>query len=588
LLAGWGAAAVACAVAAWGWLRPTAPLPVLRYAMSLPDDQALGTHRGVRIAISPDGAQLAYVGVGPDGQQLLVRRRDQLAATAIPGTRDAINPSFAPDGQRIAMAASIGTGGILVVGLSGAPPVTIVDGAVGADGLTWSRDGNVYYDGLTQGSTVGLMRVSAEGGVPTQVTTVDTAAGEVDHIWPQALPAARGVLFTIVSRSARDAGRVAVLDFDSGETRVLFEGLTARYLESGHLIYVLANGSMVGVRFDLGRLAVTGEPFAIANEVATRVFGAVDLAVSENGTLIYSTGSQVEGGSELVRVARDGSAVVLDSTLPNNMQTMALDPDGTRMALSVNTGSEVQVWVKELPLGPFTKLSFDGTINGRPSWSPDGRMVGYTTNRGPRQEFWAVPADGSGPSVPLVTHAARPVHEGFWSRDNAWLLNRLDDGTLQARRTSGDTTTQNLTLSTSSVSNLGLSPDGRWITYISRESGVWEVYVRPFPAVTTGRWTVSTGGGFDPIWSRSGRELLYINASNQIAAVEVIPGASFTMGRRNTLVDVSTFAAGIRSWDVAPDDQHFYFFRLGGDAQRQSELVVVEGFTQELRARGVQ
>ena len=238
-LAGWGVALAACAVAAWGWLRPAAELPVRRYAMALPTGEALGTHRGSRIALSPDGSLLAYVGEGPDGQQLMLRRRDQLAAVAIPGTRDAINPVFSPDGTRIAMSGAIGTGGIQVVGLGGAPPVTIVEGTVGSDGLTWLGDGNIYYDGLTQGGTVGLMRIRADGGPPTQVTTVDTAANEADHVWPQALPGARGVLFTILARNARVPTRVAALDIASGEVRVLVEALTARYLASGHLLYVL-------------------------------------------------------------------------------------------------------------------------------------------------------------------------------------------------------------------------------------------------------------------------------------------------------------------------------------------------------------
>lgn len=552
--------------------------------MTLPDDQSLGSNRGIRIALSPDGSRLVYVGVGPDGQQLMVRQRDQLTAIPMPGTREAINPTFSPDGERIALAAATGTAGIQVAGFSGAPPITIVSGTVGSDGLTWASDGNIYYDGLTQGSTVGIMRVAAEGGPPVQVTTVDTAAGQVDHIWPQALPDARGVLYTILARNTRDASQVTVLDLKNGESRVLFEGLTARYLASGHLIYVLANGSMVGVPFDLGRLVVTGAPFAISNDVATRAFGAVDFAVSGNGTLICTTGSQIDGDTELVRVARDGTPEVVDSTSPPTMQTMALAPNAKRLALSVNSGTDVQVWVKDLPRGPFTKVTFDGTLSGRPAWSANDRDVGFTTNRAGRPEFWSVPADGSGPPKPLVTHPERPVNEGLWSRDGSWLINRLGDGygVIQARRTSGDTTTQELTLSGGGVSALALSPDGRWITYMSDESGSSEVYVRPFPAVTTGRWTVSIGGGWESSWSRDGRELFYITGDNRLMAVEIIPGPSFTMGQRTTLFDVSNYGAGIRSWDVAADGQHFYFLRLGGEERIKSELVVVEGFGREL------
>jgi serine/threonine-protein kinase len=588
MIAGWSVAFAACAVAAWGWLRPAAEPPVRRYAMALPTGQALGTHRGSRIAVSPDGSMLAYVGDGPDGQQLLLRRRDQLTAVAIPGTRDAINPVFSPDGTRLAMSGAIGTGGIQTVGLGGAPPVTIVEGTVGSDGLTWLSDGNIYYDGLTQGGTVGLMRVRADGGEPVQVTTIDTEAGDADHVWPQALPGARGVLFTILSRNTRGPARVAVLDIASGEVRVLVEALTARYVASGHLLYVLPNGNLLAAPFDLATLAVTGEPFAVTTQVTTRAFGAVDLAVSESGTLVYTVGDQVDGDADLVRVSRDGTVVPVDSSWRAGMQELALSPDGTRLALSIETGSDMQVWVKELPTGPLTKLTFDGRFNGVVAWHPDGSQIGFSTSRTGWQEFWVVPADGSAPAEPRIANREHTIREGSWSRNGEWLINRLEGGSgvVQARRTAGDTTTQTLAVSTSGVTNVNLSPDGRWLSYMSDESGVFEVYVRPFPMTSNARWTVSSGGGWEPQWSRSGRELFYISTDNRMVAVEVLPGSSFTMGRSTRLFDVSNYADGVRSWVVTPDDQAFYFIRGGGEGARPTELVVVDGLTRELRAQG--
>ncbi len=586
-LAGWGVALAACAVAAWGWLRPAEELPVRRYAMSLPTGQALGSHRGARIALSPDGSLLAYVGEGPDGQQLLLRRRDQMTAVAIPGTRDAINPVFSPDGTRLAMSAGIGTGGIQVVGLAGAPPITIVEGTVGSDGLTWLGDGNIYYDGLTQGGTVGLMRVRADGGTPTQVTTVDTEAGESDHVWPQALPDARGVLFTILSLNARLPTRVAALDIATGEVRVLVEALTARYLTSGHLLYLLPSGDMLAAPFDLATLTLTGEPFAIVNQVATRAFGAVDLAVSENGTLIYTVGDQAGRDAELVRVSRDGTVAVVDSGWRADMRDLALSPDGKRLALSIEAAGEMQVWVKELPTGPLTKLTFEGALNGVVAWHPDGSQIGFSTARTGWQEFWVVPADGSGPARPLITSPGHSVREGSWSRDGEWLINRLEGGAsvVEARRTVGDTTTQTLTVSTSGITNVSLSPDGRWLAYGSDESGVFEAYVRPFPMTSTARWTVTNGGGWEPHWSRSGRELFYISFDNRLVSVEVLPGSRFSTGRSTPLFDVSNYADGVRSWAVTPDDQAFYFIRRGGNGGRSTELVVVDGLTRELRAQ---
>ena len=343
---------------------------------------------------------------------------------------------------------------------------------------------------------------------------------------------------------------------------------------------------MLAAPFDIATLAVTGEPFAITNQVATRAFGAVDLAVSDNGTLVYTVGDQVDGDADLVRVSRDGTVVPVDSGWRAGIRDMALSPDGTRLAVSIETGSEMQVWVKELPTGPLTKLTFDGALNGVVEWSPDGSQIGFTTARTGWQEFWVVPADGSGPAVPRIVSKRHSIREGSWSRDGQWLINRLEGGAgvVEARRTSGDTTTQTLTVSTSGVTNVSLSPDGRWLTYGSDESGVFEAYVRPFPMTSNARWLVSNGGGWEPHWSRSGRELFYISTDNRLVAVEVLPGSSFATGRRTRLFDVSNYADGVRSWAVTPDDQAFYFIRSGGEGGRPTELVVVDGLTRELRA----
>ena len=182
---------------------------MLRYAMALPQGQELGNPRGTRIALSPDGTRLVYTGPGPEGSQLWLRNRTQLTATPIPGTDGAITPVFSPDGQQVGFG-SASNANIRVVNLTGAPPVSIADSALGADGIAWSADGYVYYDGLTGGGTTGVMRVRASGGAVEQVTTVDTAHGEIDHFWPQALPGGRGGLFTIQKRSAREASGVAV------------------------------------------------------------------------------------------------------------------------------------------------------------------------------------------------------------------------------------------------------------------------------------------------------------------------------------------------------------------------------------------
>ncbi|MDZ4259699.1 MAG: protein kinase [Gemmatimonadales bacterium] len=587
LVAGWSMAIVASALAAWGWLRPAVEAPVLRYAMAFPDDQKLDNIRGGRIAISPDGARLVYAGAGPGGQRLLLRNRDQLQATPIPGTEFATNPTFSPDGERVAFVPNLGNDGIRIVGLNGAPPVTIISSRVGSDGLTWNSDGNLYYDGLTQGGTVGLMRIRPEGGAPTQVTTIDTTAGEGDHYWPEALPDGRGVLFTIEARTPREPRRVAVLDLTTGKYTILLQAATARYASSGHLLYVTDSGDLLAVPFDLKSLRITGESFALTNRVATRAFGAVDLALSESGTLLYTIGGQANDASDLSYVSRDGKVEPLDGGWMADFQSVAISPDGSRLAVGIAGTTGQDVWVRALPAGPLTKLSFEGTFNGRPIWSPDGRTVGFITNRNNGREFWAGPADGSTPALPVVQRGGQTVQEAHWSRDGQWLLTVVnnDSGVVHAQRASGGTTTLALRLSPTPVTSISLSPDNRYLAYNSNETGAWEAYVRPFPAVETGRWTLSTAGGWEPQWSHSGRELFYYTGDGMLEAVEVLPGPSFTTGRRQQLYNGTVYAGGVGSWDVTPDDQRFLVIRPGATGGQAGNLIVVENFVQELRAR---
>ena len=580
-VAGWMAAGLAAAVALWGWLRPAPPRPVLRYSMVLPKEEWLAEARGVRVAISPDGSRLVYVGKGTEGTQLWLRPRNQLNATPIPGTERATVPFFSPDGNRVGYILD-GNTALKVVTLTGAPPITVADSGLGADGATWSSDGSIYYDGLTAGGTVGLIRVPAAGGPPVQVTTVDTAQGEVDHFWPVALPDGRGILFTIQHRNTRVASDVAVLDLATMKHHVLVQGQTARYASSGHLVYVTVSGTLLAVPFDLGRLALTGEPVSLTSGVAGRAFGAVDLALSESGTLVYQLGTQQAAPSQLVYVTREGVASPVDSGLTGDFQALALSPDGRRLALNKVDGADNQVWVKELPDGPLTKLTFEGNLSYRPSWTPDGRSVGFISNQSQRLKMYRKLADGTAPAELVAENAERAVSEGFWSRDGRWLIYRTNPADVFAKRLDSDSAPIPVLATAFDEIAPSLSPDGRWLAYTSAESGRLEVFVRPFPNTQSGKWQVSTAGGVEPHWAHSGRELFYVSLAGSLTAVAVLPGATFVTGARRDLFSTALFIGGIGSWDVTPDDRRFVMIRGGSGGSVSSELVVVENVLAEL------
>jgi Tol biopolymer transport system component/tRNA A-37 threonylcarbamoyl transferase component Bud32 len=577
-------AAIATIAALWGWLRPVPPRATLRYTMVLPVGKELTSDRGTRFAISPDGSKIVYAGQGPEGTQLHLLDRRQLEPVSLPGTDGAIVPFFSPDGEQVGFML-LGNGAIKVMPLSGAPPVTIADSGLGADGATWSADGYIYFDGLTGGGTTGLIRVPAAGGALEQMTTVDTANGEQDHFWPVAIPGGRGVLFTVQYRSARQASNIAVFDQKSGTYRTLVQGLTARYAPTGHLLYVSPAGDLLAVKFDLKRLQVDGQPVALTNKIAGRAFGAVDLALSASGTLIYQVGEVNTDPAAVVYMTRDGRATPVDSGWSSGFQTLALSPDGRQLAVSIVANGEQQVWIKQLPDGPLSKLTFDGQQNIRPTWHPDGQTVGFTSAT---LTFADVRADGSAQPRALVTDTVRSgVQEAAWSKDGMWIVYRTTTRDILARRTAGDTAVVPLLLtSTFQEIEPTLSPDGKWLAYASNESGRFEIYVRPFPDTDRAKWQVSTDGGTDPLWSRSGRELFFIANTGMVTSVEVLPGTTFTMGRRTPLFSASQTAGGPHSWDITPDDQRFVRIQLAGTGETQNrELVVVENFFPELESK---
>ncbi|HSE28903.1 MAG TPA: protein kinase, partial [Gemmatimonadales bacterium] len=574
----WALALAAAAAAAWLALRPAPARPVSRFAIGLPADQGIVGARGNRVTIAPDGSRIVYVGPGEGTRRVWVRRRDELSATPVPGTDLPAHVFISPDGRRAGVITE--SQRILVVPLDGGPAVAITDSAVGLDGATWSEDGYIYFDGLTGGGTTGILRVPAAGGTWDTVTVVRREASETDHVWPEALPDGRGVLFTIARGGDMRTADIGVVPPDGGAHRVLFRGVTARYSPTGHLVYVTVDGTLLVVPFDLKRLEVTGEPVPLASGLNIRPFGAVDLALSAEGTLLYTTGGRGDDPREVVWVGLDGSVVPVDPGWVGDLRTLAVSPDGRRLAVSIFAEGEEQIWVKQLPDGPLSKITFDGPAAWRPSWSADGRDVLYVSLQGITPDAWSKRADGSAPAELLLDIAA-PVQEAFRSRDGEWLVYRTTPRDIMGLSRAGDTVP--LVATPFEERAPALSPDGRWLAYQSDEAGRYEVFVRPFPATSTAKWQVSNGGGTVPRWSPDGR-VLYYRGTGNVVAVEVLPGPSFIAGGRRTLFGLGTFADEEGSWDIAPDGRRFAMIRDRGVADPVG-LVVVEGLGQVLGGR---
>jgi len=562
-------------LAAWGWLRPREPAVVSRFSVTL-EGADLST-LAIGAAISLDGAHIAYLDTTG---RLLLRDRDRLDAKRVPGRESAIAPFFSPDGGKVAFYTGL-PGALRTASLTGGASMLLVrDSAFGAGGA-WSDDGWVYFIG---GGAQALLRVRADGGKPELVARPDTARDELSFNWPQILPGGRTALVTIMRR--RGAADIATVDVASGKTTVLTRGVQAWYARSGHLVVLEADGTVQAGPFDFGRLSLLGRPVTVLDGVAVAnlATGTSTFALSNTGTFVYQTALPQQ---QVMRVTRDGRAQPLDPSWTGLFGEMDLSPDGRRLAITIQRGERVEVWVKTLGAGTLTRVQYEGTYSYRPTWTPDGRSVLFISDRSGHSAAYRGPADGSTPAT-LLRDDPRALDEASLSRDGRWLIYRTGSGggrDVYAIRPGTDSVPTPIATSPFEEYGPALSPNGRWVAYTSEESGQPEVYVRPFPNAQAARWQVSRAGGTEPAWAHSGRELFYRSAAGDFVAMEVATSPSFQIEAEHVLFSVRDYVPDPlnRSYAVSPDDRSFLFVRPKTGAQ--SQLIMVTNWFEELKGK---
>jgi serine/threonine-protein kinase len=577
---------LATALAAWGWLRPSPAPTISRQKVELWHHTlgrllAPGVDRlATQATIAPDGSSIVFADSVGGGIQLLRKRRDESEPTPIAGTEGAVSPFFSPDGAWIGYFAADGR--LRKVPTAGGGSVTLASSSnLGYLAGAWLDDGTIVFVGQDQG----LRRVSAEGGADRAVRP-NTAEYRINIATLQPLPGSRGVLYTACPGNCGIESSVNVFDFAADSGRILVPNAAgAWYSPTGHLLYTDRAGGLYAAGFDPKRLVLTSGVVPVLEDVAP-----VGFNLSPSGSALYT----LRGGSgtldQLMWVAQNGKAEPVDSTWRADFEYPALSPDGRTLAVSVRDGS-TQLWIRRFD-GVRQKLSQSGTVNWRPSWTPDGRGIAFSSNMrgGGNQDdydIYRVPVDGSAPPQ-LLLHHTFGLWEGELSRDGQWLVVRSDEegsvGHIRARRLTGDTALVPLVVGKDATNQVALSPDGRWLAYVSLSSEKREVYVTPFPSATSTH-IVSHDGGTEPRWAHSGRELFYKGAS-QLMAVDIAPGATFVAGTPRPLFPLTGYrsARNRQQYDVAPDDRHFLMIREPGDAG-PGTVVYVENWLQELEGR---
>ena len=598
---------VITALVAWILLRPAPTVPMLpaRFVIAPAPGLPLNVSSLDRdLALSPDGRHLVYRAGGSNtaGSPLMVRAIDRLDAQPVADVGGAYAPFFSPDNRWIGF---FENGDLKKVSIAGGPAITLCQFSGRPLGASWGDDNTITF--ATNAPRTGLWRVSAEGGEPTILPVADPASREDIYSFPSVLPLGRGVLFTISTASQADRS-VAVLDLKTRKRKTLIRGGgDAQYVETGHLIFAAA-GALRAVRFDPVRLEVLSDPVTVLDRVLIKATGAANYAVSRAGTLVYIGAgvSEMTAPRAMLWVDRKGHEEPTGAP-PRAYGTPRLSPDGTRVAAEIYDGS-TDVWIWDFARETLRRLTFDSSGNGMSVWTPDGRQIIFQSRRTGMSSVYKQAADGSGTVDPLSTSetpqwATSITPDGNWIAAFDLLPRAVFSNVIflpVTRAVVRPSSTPPPGVSQSPVKPLAetrfrgdmadFSPNGRFIAYQSDESGRYEVYVRPFPRVDNGRWQVSTAGGTRPAWSRNGRELFYLDASNAFTAVPVnTSGPTISIGIPATVFDAKYAEPNpARHYDVSADGQRFLMLKAiatGDPNATPVSIVLVEHWFEELKQR---
>jgi len=533
--------------------EPTQTSQTIRFDVLMPQG---ATDAGAPPAISPDGKILVFVARQGGRRQLWVRPLDSPDARVLEGTDDADYPFWSPDSRSIAFFSG---GRLRRLDVSGGPPQTILEEPGGSQTLSTARGGTWNQDGVIVFATAmgPLRRVAAAGGPSTPVTAVDN--GEINHRTPSFLPDGRRFVFTVQGGESQSGIYVGSID-TPGHTRLLNTTSSGTFAEPGYLLF-LRDGTLMAQRLDIETLGVVGEAFPIAERVGVYNNFSSVFSVSRTGVLAYASGTGGVGSDrQLAWFDRAGKLLErVGSAIP--ITDVALSPDGQRAAVQWNTANQDIRVVDLVRDSAPSRLTFNPSIEDFPVWSADGNRILYSSTAGGGQNMYWKLASGAGSEEVMLKSAPvkSPTHwsANFILYEEADPKNRED---LWALPLTGDRKPM-LVLGDSFSEQQGrLSPDEKWIAYVSDETGTNEVYVQSFPP-SGGKWQLSSNGGVTPRWRRDGRELFYLALNRVIMSVDLKASASvFDHGSARPLfeapVDASNSVATNR-YDVSADGQRF-------------------------------
>ncbi len=553
------------------WQQPPEPPQPTRMTLQIP--VALSSVRGASVVLSPDERLIVSATSEP---ALHFRRIDQSEGARLSGTGRARSPFFSPDGKWIAFATN---SALKKVSINGGAPLELCE-VNNFRGGTWGEDGTIVF---SPGRGQPLYRVSDAGGVTEAITALEE--GERSHRWPDFLPGAKAVLMTVQTSTSFEDARIEVVTLSDGQRKVIYQGgYSARYVPTGHLVF-LHEGTLFGAPFDPDRLELLGQPAPVLEDVMGNFDnrGNGQFAFSRQGSLIYQTGTVTQSGRSLVWVDREGSITPWE-TEAAAYRAPRFSPDGRRLATTINDGTQGDIWIQDLVRGTRSRLTFDDAFF--PVWNPDGTEILFSSARSGQANIYRKRSDGTGEAERLTE-----------SENGPFATSISADGRYLAFFTGGAEDLWTLTLeegakpelflqSEFSESQGAFSPDGRWMAYLSNESGRSEIYVRPFPK-GSGKWQISTQGGVHPIWSSTGDELFYFWQDTMYVVSYQAEAEAFRVQSPEPLFSGTFEAMGFnRGYDLGPDGKRFVMLQQEARAESEpSKVILIQNWFEELKRK---
>jgi eukaryotic-like serine/threonine-protein kinase len=571
--------------------RLTAPdePPPVHFAFDTPENLTFSDFDAV--ALSPDGRHVAYVASSPEGGRMWIRSLDAPDARVLPGTSGALGGQFwSPDSASIAFPVK---GELHKLALTGETVQRIC--AFPREGFnkgTWSRQGTIVFS--SGGPHGRLYSVSDKGGEAKPLTTIDASREELFHHFAQFLPDDRHFLFQVSSLKAENRGLfVASLDAPDERRRIRPEGVYFQFAPPGYLLF-LQSGTLLAQRFDAEKLVTTGDPLPLASSVASfaQVPGWGSFSASATGRIAWL--SSVGSEARLDWVDRTGRRFGSLGD-PASYGQIVLSPDGRRVVAEIaDADGRYDLWTLDVARGVPTRLTSGPANDKDPVWSPDSREIIFSSDARGDQDLLRKGVQGLEPPAPLPRGIGQMAGERYISKEWVREGNTLLYLTLGAERVlwaaslDGSQPPEAI-LKGSAVDQPHVSPDGRWLAYISTDSGRLEVYVQPFRRQGE-RLRVSANGGGQPKWRADGKELFYLGLDGALMGVTVGSGPTgLALGMPQTLVPATAFGAVLEGpeyndYAVTADGQRFLVKRPV-DGSEKPRIHVLLDWPSMLRAK---